>query len=41
MPPVAQPGQAQGTIVMTTNSRPQGFHSLVNPVTAVSPVASV
>jgi hypothetical protein len=41
VPPVAQPGHAHGTMVMTTNSQPQCFHSRVNPVTAVSPVASV
>ena len=41
VPPVAQPGHAHGTIVITMNSAPQGFQSRVNPVTAVSPVASV
>ena len=41
VPPVAQPGQAHGTTVMTMNSQLHGFHKRVNPVTAVSPVASV
>ena len=39
--PVAQPGQKFWHSAKTMKRMPHGFHSRVNPVSAVSPVASV